>query len=88
MPAVDDRDEQPRTLGSHDRKGGSGNVDGSEEGGLDLGPKVLGSDLLEEPSVEVPGVVDHHVEAAKPVDGVLDGDPSLYWIGHIQGQRK
>jgi hypothetical protein len=68
-----DRHDQARTLGTHHRQHRAGEVDGAEQGGLDLGPEVLGADLLEEPGVEVAGVVDQHIAAlqALPRDAEL-----------------
>ena len=37
------------------------------------GPELLRAELLEEPGVEVPGVVDQHVDPTEPVHGQLDG---------------
>jgi Kef-type K+ transport system membrane component KefB len=79
-----DRDDQARALGAHDRQHGAGDVDGAEQGGLDLGPEVLGADLLEEPGVEVAGVVDQHVDAAEPFDGSRDGRLGVGGVGDVE----
>ena len=68
-----DRHDEPGALGAHDRQHGAGDVQRAEQVGLDLGAEVLGADLLEEPGVEVAGVVDQHVDPAEPVDGGLHG---------------
>ncbi len=43
-----------------------------------------GRDLLEEPGVEVAGVVDQHVEAAEPVDRRLDGRLGIGGVGDVE----
>ena len=74
MPAVEEIvTTRPERWAAHDRKGGAGDVDRTEQGGLDLRPELLRAELLEEPGVEVAGVVDQHVDPAEPVDGRLDG---------------
>jgi hypothetical protein len=57
---------------------------GPEQGGLDLGPEVLGADLLEEPSVEVTGVVDQHIDAAEPLHGSLHGRLGVGGVGDVE----
>jgi hypothetical protein len=57
---------------------------GPNRGGLELRPEVLRADLLEEPGVEVAGVVDQHVDAAEPVDGSLDGRLGVGRVGDIE----
>ena len=51
------------------RQRGAGDVDRTEQGGLDLGAERLGGHLLEEPGLEAAGVVDEHVEVAEALDG-------------------
>jgi hypothetical protein len=45
---------------------------------------LLGGDLLEEPGVEVAGVVDQHVDAAEPVDGSRHGRLGRGRVGHVE----
>jgi hypothetical protein len=71
-------------LSAHDRQGSAGHVQRPEQGGLDLGPEVLGGDLLEEAGLEVAGIVDHHVDAAEPLDGCLDGRLGGGGVGHVE----
>jgi hypothetical protein len=71
-------------LGAHDGKDRSGDVHWTEQGGLDLRPEVLRADLLEEPGVEVTGVVDHHVYSAESLDGCLDGVLRIGGIGDVE----
>jgi hypothetical protein len=71
-------------LRSHDRKGGAGDVDRTEEGGLDLRPEILRAELLEEPGVEIARVVDQHINPAEPVDACLDGGLGARGIGDVK----
>ena len=64
---------RPGALGAQLREGGAGDVDRAEQGRLDLGAERLGRHLLEEPGLEVAGVVDQHVEPAEPLHGRGDG---------------
>jgi ABC-2 type transport system permease protein len=66
-------DDEAGALGAQHRKDRAGDVHRAEQGGLDLRPEVPRGDLLEEPGVEVAGVVDQHVEAAEPLHGSRDG---------------
>ena len=85
MPAVEEIvTTQAGALGAHDRKDRAGDVHRAEQGGLDLRPEVLGADLLEEPGVEVAGVVDQHVDASEPVDGSLDGRLGVGGVGDVE----
>jgi hypothetical protein len=79
-----DRDEEAGALGAQDRQDRAGDVHGAEQGGLDLGPDVLGADLLEEPGVEVAGVVDQHVDAAEPFDGGARGVLGVGGVGDVE----
>ena len=74
----------PRALGAHDGQHGAGDVHRAEQVGLDLCPEVLGGDLLEEPGVEVAGVVDEHVDAAEPLDGGLHGRLGVLGAGDVE----
>ena len=71
-------------LGAHDWQGGAGDVHGAEQRGLDLRPEVLRPDLLEEPGVEVPRIVDQNVDTSEPFDGSLDGRLGVGGIGDIE----
>jgi hypothetical protein len=44
----------------------------------------FGADLLEEPGVEVAGVVDEHVDASEPVDGSPDGRFGVGGVGDVE----
>ena len=79
-----DRDDEAGALGAHDREHRAGDVHRAEQVGLDLRPDVLGAELLEEPGVEVAGVVDEHVDAAEPVDGRLDGRFGGGGVGDVE----
>ena len=85
MPAVEEIvTTRPERWRAHDRKGRAGDVDRAEEGGLDLRPELLRGELLEEPGVEIAGVVDQHVDPAEPVHGRLDGGLSAGGIGDVK----
>ena len=85
MPAVEEIvHDEPGALGAHDRQHGAGDVQRAEQVGLDLRPEVLGGDLLEEPGVEVAGVVDQHVDAAEPFDGGLHGRLGVGGVGDVE----
>src|SRR5215218_9718492 len=79
-----DGDDQAGALGAQDRKDGAGDVHRAEQGGLDLGPEVLGADLLEEPGVEVAGVVDQHVDASEPFHASLHGRLGVGAVGDVE----
>ena len=79
-----DGDDEPGALGAHGGEHGAGDVHRAEQGGLDLRPDVCGAELLEEPGVEVAGVVDHHVDAAEPVEGRLDGGFGGGGVGDVE----
>src|SRR4051794_38152775 len=79
-----DRDDQAGPLGPHDRQHRAGDVHWAEQVGFDLRPYVCGAELLEEPGVEVAGVVDEHVHAAEPVDGRLDSRPGGSQVRHVE----
>jgi hypothetical protein len=50
--------------------------------------KSLGGDLLEEPGVEVAGVVDQHVDAAEPFHGRLHGRLGVGGVGDVELDRQ
>ena len=79
-----DRHDQPGALGAHDGQHGAGDVQRAEQVGLDLRPEVLRGDFLEEPGEEVAGVVDQHVDAAKPLDGGLHGGLGAGGVGDVE----
>jgi hypothetical protein len=56
----------------------------AEQGGLDLGPEVLGADLLEEPGVEVAGVVDQHIDPAEALHCGRDGRLGVGGVGDVE----
>jgi hypothetical protein len=75
MPAVEEivitkPERWPRTWGRAARV----TLTGPNKGGLDLRAERLGRHLLEEAGLEVAGMVDQHVEPAKPIDGGGHGD--------------
>ena len=85
MPAVEEIvDDEPGALGAHDGQHGAGDVQRAEQVGLDLRPEVLGADLLEEPGVEVAGVVDQHVDAAEPSTAACDGRLGVGGVGDVE----
>ena len=47
-----------------------------------------GADLLEEPGVEVGGVVHQHIDPAEPVDRGLHRGPGVGGVGDVQGHRQ
>ena len=83
-----DGDDEAGALGSHDREHGAGDVDRAEQGGLDLGPEVVGGDLLEEPGVEAAGVVDQHVDASEPLDRGGDRGVGVRGVGDVELHRR
>ena len=85
MPAVEEIvTTSPRSLGTHDGKHGAGDVHRAEQVGLDLCPEVLGGEFLEEPGVEVAGVVDEDVDAAEPLDGGGHGRLGVLGTGDVE----
>ena len=74
----------PEPPGAHDLQHGAGDVHRAEEVGLDLCTEVFGGDLLEEPGVEVAGVVDRHIYAAEAVDGGFNRGLGVGRVGHVQ----
>src|SRR5207237_1423530 len=75
----------PEALCAGRRKGGRGDGDAPEKGGLVLGAAVLVSHLLEEACVEGPGIVDQDVEATEPLHRGRDGSLCGYGVGDVQG---
>jgi len=69
---------------AQDGQDGAGDVHGAVEVGLDLPVQVLRGELLEEASVEVPGVVDQDVDAAEAVDGGLGGRVGVVQAGDVK----
>ena len=49
-----------------------------------MGSEVPRGDLLEEPSVEVAGVVDQHIDASEPLHGSLHGRLGVGGIGDVE----
>ena len=45
---------------------------------------MLRGKLLEEPRVEIAGVVDQDVDAAEPLDGCLDGSLGVGEVGNVE----
>jgi hypothetical protein len=56
----------------------------SEEDGLDLGAERVRPDLLDRGQVGVPGVVDHHVDAAAVRYGPADRVAGLLRVRHVE----
>ena len=79
-----DRHHQTGALGAQLRKGGAGDVDRPEQGGLDLGAERLGRHLLEEAGLEAAGVVDQHVESAEPLHGRVHGGRGGGGVGDVE----
>ncbi len=75
---------RPERRARIDRQDGAGHVGRAEQVRLDLRPEVLRSDLLEEPGLEVSGVVYQHVDTAEPLDGGLDGCARGGGIGDVE----
>ena len=73
---------------AHHRECRAGDVDRTEEGGLDLCPELLWAQFLEEAGVEVARVVDQHVDPAEPVDCRRYGRLSVGGIGDVQLDRQ
>ena len=85
MPAVEEIvTTRPDALAAHHRKGRAGDVDRTEQGGLDLRPELLWGELLEEPGVEVARVVDQHIDPAEPVHARLDGRLGARGVGDVK----
>ena len=70
--------------GTHDGKHGTGDVHRAEQVGLDLGAEIIGGELLEEPGVEVAGVVDEDVDAAEALDGGGDRRHGVFGTGDVE----
>jgi hypothetical protein len=66
------------------REHGAGDVHRPEQVGFELRPEVFGGDLLEEPGVEVPGVVDEDVDAAEPVERRPHASIRVRRIGDVE----
>src|SRR5207245_7139564 len=49
-----------------------------------LRTELFGAYLLEEPGVEVPGIVDEHVDTAEALDGGLDGGLGVRATGDVE----
>jgi hypothetical protein len=79
-----DRDDKPGALPAHDRKGRAGDVDRTEQGGLNLRPELLRGELFEETGVEVARVVDQHIDPAEPVHAGLDGGLGAGGVGDVK----
>jgi hypothetical protein len=88
MPAVDGMVTTRPDVGNHHRQDSTGDVSRAEQGGLDLGSEVLGSDLFQESSIEIARVVDHHVEPTVPAHGSLDRGVGSCGVGDIQSDRR
>ena len=84
MPAVEEIATTRPALGAHHRQHRPGDVDRADQGGLDLGPEVPRGDLLEEPGVEVAGVVDQHVDGSEPFHGSRDGRLGVGGVGDVE----
>ena len=78
-----DRDDQAGALG-HDQRYRTGDDDRAVQGGLNLRPELLRSELLLEPGVEVASVVDQNVDASEPLDGSLDGYVGVGRLGAVE----
>lgn len=63
----------PPRLGAHDREDRAGDVQGSKEVRFHLRPELFVADFLEVAGVEVPGVIDEHVNAPETPDGNFHG---------------
>jgi len=55
---------------------------------FDLCPEVRRGDFLEEPGVEVAGVVHQDVDPAEPVHGCLDGGGRVGGVGDVELDRE
>ena len=77
-------DHEARTLGTHLRQRSTGDVDRTEQRGLDLGAPVLGGHLLEEPGVEAAGVVHQDVEVPEPLHGCVDRGLGGCGVGDVE----
>ena len=74
----------PELLSAHDGKHGAGDVEWPEQVGLDLSPKIVGCDLLEETGIEVTGVVHEDVDASEASDGSLHRGSCVVRVGDIE----
>jgi hypothetical protein len=73
-------------LAQHGQRGAR-DVGDAEEVGLDLRAKVVVGHVLDGADVAVPGVVDHDVETAESLDGLLHGRACRSRIGHVERDR-
>src|SRR5918994_4555217 len=79
-----DRDDKPGALGAHAREHGARDVHRAEQVRFDLRPDVCRAELLEEPGVEVAGVVHQHIETTEAFDGAVDRGLGVGWGGDVE----
>jgi hypothetical protein len=85
MPAVEEIVTiRPERWVRMTRKGRAGDVDRTEQGGLDLRPELLRGKLLEEPGVEIASIVDQHINPAEPVHARLDSGLGPRGVGDVK----
>jgi hypothetical protein len=79
-----DLDDAAAALGAQDGQCRLGDVHDAEQVGVDLRPEVVQGDVLDRGEVGVPGVVDHHVDAAERRDARGDGRLGGGGVGHVE----
>jgi hypothetical protein len=68
---------------SENRQSGPGNVDDSEQVGLDLRSEVVLRHFFDRGAVGISGIVDHNIEPAELRDGDIYSVACGSWVGHV-----
>ena len=85
MPPIDDTCTMwPAALLAQERQRRLGDPERAEQVGLDLVADLGLAELLDHPELAVAGVVDHDVEAAEVLVGLLDGGEGRGAVGDVE----